>query len=108
MKYDKIQKLSIRIFMIFNRHAKVAMEEGYMRLSIEYTNPKSRLIICDTVADIEKEMDVHPEVIHRRLENDSGAFSIEFSGEDYICTRTSGEFIEKVLKALDIDKCDYE
>lgn len=94
--------------MIFNRHAKVQMEEGYMRLSIEYTNPKSRTIICDTVANIEKDMGVSPEVIHRRLEDDRGAFSIEFSGESYICTRTSGEFIEKVLKELDIDKCDYE
>lgn len=94
--------------MIFNRHAKVQMEEGYMRLSMEYTNPKSRTIICGTVANIEKDMGVSPEVIHRRLEDDRGAFSIEFSGESYICTRTSGEFIEKVLKELDIDKCDYE
>jgi hypothetical protein len=94
--------------MIFNRHAKVVMEEGYMRLSVEYTNPKSRSIIFDAIEHIERDMDVHPEVIHRRLENDSGAFSIEFSGEDYICTRTSGEFIERVLKDLDIDKCDRE
>jgi len=94
--------------MIFNRHAKVIMEEGYMRLSIEYTNPKSRLIICDTVDKIEKEMEVHPEVLHRRIDETKGAFSIEFSGEDYVCTRTSGDFIERVLKALDIEKCDFE
>jgi len=25
------------LLVIFNRHAKVVMEEGYMRLSIEYT-----------------------------------------------------------------------
>ena len=79
-----------------------------MRLSIEYTNPKSRLIICDTVDKIEKEMNVHPEVLHRRIDGDKGAFSIEFSGEDYICTRTAGEFIEKVLKELNIEKYDFE
>ena len=94
--------------MIFNRHAKVVMEDEYMRLSIEYTNPKSRLIICDAVSEIEKDVNVYPKVIHRRLENDSGAFSIEFSGEDYICTRTAGEFIERVLKDLDIEKCDFD
>jgi len=94
--------------MIHDRHAKVLMEEGYMRLSIEYTNPKSRTIICDAVAGIENEMGVNPEVIHRRLDGNRGAFSIEFSGEDYVCTRTSGEFIEKVLKELHIDKCDQE
>lgn len=94
--------------MIFNRHAKVVMEEGYMRLSIEYTNPKSRLIICDAVDKIEKDMDVHPEVLHRRIDEGKGAFSIEFSGEDYVCTRTSGEFIERVLKDLDIEKCDFD
>ncbi len=94
--------------MIFNRHAKVVMEEGYMRLSIEYTNPKSRLIICDTVDKIERDMNIHPEVIHRRLENGKGAYSIEFSGEDYVCTRTAGAFIERVLKDLDIKKCDFE
>jgi len=94
--------------VIFNRHAKVVMEEGYMRLSIEYTNPKSRLIICDTVDKIEKDMNVHPEVLHRRIDEEKGAFSIEFSGEDYVCTRTSGEFIERVLKDLDIEKCDFE
>ena len=51
-----------------------------MRLSIEYTNPKSRLIICDAVDKIEKDMDVHPEVLHRRIDEGKGAFSIEFSG----------------------------
>jgi len=63
--------------MIFNRHAKVVMEEGYMRLSVEYTNPKSRSIIFDAIEHIERDMDVHPEVIHRRLKKDSGAFSRE-------------------------------
>lgn len=94
--------------MIFNRHAKVVMEEGYMRLSIEYTNPASRAIIFNTIGAIEEKMGVHPEVIHRKISDEKGAFSVEFSGEDYICTRTSGEFIEKVLKELNIEKCDFD
>jgi len=93
--------------MIFNRHAKVHMEEGYMRLSIEYTNPKSRLIICDVVSKMEKKMDLHPEIIHRRVGEESGSFSIEFDGENYLAPREAGKFIDSVLEELDIDKCDY-
>jgi len=93
--------------MIFNRHAKVHMEEGYMRLSVEYTNPKSRLIICDTVDRIEKDMDVHPDVIHRRIGDENGSFSIEFDGNNYLSPRVAGEFIDRVLKDLNIEKCDH-
>jgi len=93
--------------MLHNRQASVMMEEGYMRMHIEYTNPESRSLICDTIGEVELEMDVHPEVIHRRLGKEGGTFSIEFFGETYICTRTSGDFIEKVLKKLDIEKCEY-
>ena len=93
--------------MLHNREATVIMEEGYMRIHIEYTNPESRSLICDAIGEIELEMDVHPEVLHRRLEKEGGTFSVEFSGETYICSRTSGEFIEKLLKRLDIQKCEY-
>jgi hypothetical protein len=93
--------------MLHNKEASVLMEEGYMRLHIEYTNPESRSLICDMIDQTEKEMDVHPEVLHRRMESKGGTFSIEFSGEDYICTRTSGTFIEKVLEKLNIKKCEY-
>ena len=94
--------------MLHNRCATVKMEEGYMRVSIEYTEPTCRSIICDTIGEVEKELDVYPEVIHRRVGKESGTFSVEFSGEDYICTRTSGEFIEKLLAKLDITQCDCE
>ncbi len=93
--------------MLHDKCASVTMEEGYMRMHIEYTNPSSRSIICDEIGVIEKEMDVYPEVIHRRINSDAGTFSVEFSGEEYICQRTSGEFIEAVLKKLDIKQCDY-
>jgi hypothetical protein len=93
--------------MLHDKEASVIMEEGYMRLHIEYTNPESRSLICDTIGNIEYEMDVHPEVLHRRLNKEGGTFSVEFSGEVYICSRTSGEFIDRLLKRLDIEKCEY-
>jgi len=93
--------------MLNDKCATVIMEEGYMRLHIEYTDPSSRSIICDEIGVIEKDMDVYPEVLHRRVSVDSGTFSVEFSGGEYFCQRTSGEFIEAVLKKLDIKKCDY-
>ena len=90
-----------------DKNAIVKMEEGYMRLSIAYTNPDSRSIICDTIGVVEKELDVYPEVFHKR-KDDYGTFSIEFTGDTYICSRTSGEFVESVLKKLDITECDHE
>jgi len=82
------------------------MEEGYMRIAIEYTNPASRSFICDEIGKVEEEMDLYPEVIHRRLTNTSGTFSVEFSGEEYICQRTAGEFAETVLKRIGVKECD--
>jgi hypothetical protein len=93
--------------VLHDKEASVIMEEGYMRIHIEYTNPSSRSLICDTIGDIEFEMDVHPEVLHRRVDREGGTFSVEFSGEVYICSRTSGEFIDRLLKRLDIKKCEY-
>jgi len=92
--------------MLHDKEASVLMEEGYMRVSIEYTQPDCRAIICDTIGEVEKDMDVYPEVIHRRVGEDSGTFSVEFSGDDYICSRTSGKFIENLLAKLEISKCD--
>ena len=94
--------------MLHDKCAIVKMEEGYMRMTIEYTDPSSRLVICNEIGKVEEEMNLYPEVIHRRLNETSGTFSIEFSGEEYICQRTSGEFIETILKKLNIKQCDYE
>lgn len=93
--------------MLHNRQASVMMEEGYIRIRIEYTNPESRSLICDTIGEVELELDVQPEVLHRRLGETGGTFSVEFSGETYISTRISGEFIDTLLKKLDIQKCEY-
>ena len=94
--------------MLKNRHASVKMEEGYMRVTIEYTESSCRTEICDTINDVEKELEVFPEVIHRRLEGDAGTFSVEFGGcEGYNEQRDSGTFIETLLEKLKIKKCDY-
>ena len=88
-----------------NRTATVQMEEGYMSLSIDYIEKSDRPSICDTIGDVEHELDIYPEVNHKRNKN-GGTFNIEFSEEVYIHSRTPGEFIEKVLHKLDISKCE--
>jgi len=93
--------------MINNRSASVKMEEGYMRLTIQYSEQSDRSLICDTVGKVEKVMDIYPEVIHRRLDDARGSFAIEFGGsDDYMCSRSCGEFIEETLKRLDITARD--
>ena len=92
--------------MLQDKCATIKMEEGYMRMTVEYTELSSRSIICDKIGEVEQEMKVFPEVIHRRLTDSTGAFNIEFSGEEYVCQRTAGEFAENVLKKLDIKECD--
>ena len=93
--------------MLHDKCATVKMEEGYMRMTIEYTEQSSRSVICDKIGEVEQEMDIYPEVLHRRISGDTGKFNIEFSGEGYVCQRTSGEFVEAVLKKLNIKKCDF-
>ncbi len=93
--------------MLQDKCATVKMEEGYMRMTIEYTKQSSRSVICDKIGEVEQEMDLYPEVLHRRLSDTTGAFNVEFSGEEYVCQRTSGEFIESILKKLDRKECDY-
>ncbi len=87
------------------RVANVRMEEAYMRLIIEYHNPVEKAEICRNVTLLEQKFDIYPEVIHRR-ENKKECFStVEFSGGDYICSRTCGDFIEELLKNLNIREC---
>ncbi len=88
------------------RVACVNMEEEYMRLQIDYSENEDRTIICSTIDEIERELDAHPEVIHKRDKNGGGTYFVEFSKEIYSHSRIPGEFIEKVLKALDIDHCE--
>jgi hypothetical protein len=88
------------------RIATVNMEEEYMRLQIDYTENEDRAIICNIIDEIERELDAHPEVIHKRDKVSGGTYYIEFSKEIYSHSRTPGEFIDKVLKKLNIDHCE--
>ena len=89
------------------RIARVEMEEEYMRLIIDYTQTEDRTTICSNIDAIERELDVHPEVIHNRdKEHDGGTYYIEFSKDIYTNTRIPGDFFNKLLKDLEIEKCE--
>ena len=93
--------------MLNNRSASVKMEEGYMRVTIQYSESDDRSVICDTIGEVEKDLDLFPEVVHRRKDATCGSFSVEFGGnEDYLCTRTCGQFVETLLKKLHITACN--
>jgi hypothetical protein len=90
-----------------SRNTIVKMEEGYMRVSIQYTIPEDRKIIWEMIEKVEKEMDMYPEIFHKRENENLGTFSVEFCGDDYLRdSRESGEFINLLLKKLDITECD--
>ena len=83
--------------------ADVKMEEGYMRMSIEYNNDVSRDKIQDAITKVERSMGVNPDVVRRAISEDAGNFSVEFGFDS--CQRTAGEFCEAVMKELGINKC---
>lgn len=87
------------------RVAVVSMEEEYMRLQIDYADSEDRTIICSTIDQVEKELDIYPEVMHKRNEQ-GGTYYIEFEKELYTTSRLPGEFIEKLLKDLHIERCE--
>ncbi len=84
--------------------ADVKMEEGYMRMSIEFNNDESRNKISDAISITEKEMKIYPSVIRRNLDEHSGNFSVEFGTEE-MNGRDSGDFCEAVMKKLGINNC---
>ena len=88
-----------------NIAAIVRMEEGYMRLTLEYVDHTFKTEICKNIAETEKSLDIYPEVLHRRDNQKKWFTSVEFSGDEYTCNRTCGEFIEKVVDKLGIKEC---
>jgi len=90
------------------RTAIVRMEEGYMRLTLEYDNPSLKTEICKYVGEAEKDLEIYPEVLHRRDSEKKCFTSIEFSGDDYICSRACGDFIEIVVAGLGIEACNQD
>ena len=92
-----------------NISASVSMEEEYMRVSVKYFDGSLRTYVCETIAEVEDELGVHPEVIHRRLNENAGGFSVEFDAHDhhdYDENRDSGAFVERLLDRLGITECD--
>ena len=81
----------------------VKMEEGYMRMSIEYNNDASKRAIQDAISKVEKDTGVFPSVIRRSVSQTAGNFSVEFEYDS--CQRTAGDFYELVIKELGIDNC---
>ena len=88
------------------KNAILRMEENYMRLTIEYSDPNYKNEICKNITLLENNLKVYPEVIHRKDREDDFFTSIEFSGDTYICDRTCGEFLEGLLEKLNIKNCD--
>ena len=83
--------------------ADIKMEEGYMRMSIEYNNENSKKAIEQAISEAEKEMELFPDVTRRAIDIHSGNFSVEFGVEGI--PRDAGDFCELVLKKLHIDHC---
>lgn len=83
--------------------ADVKMEEGYMRMSVEYNNDTSRDKIQDAITKVERQMGVNPDVVRRAISDTAGNYSVEFGYDS--CQRTAGDFCEAVMKELGISKC---
>ena len=84
--------------------ANVMMEEGYMRMSVEFDNANDRNKIESAIAKQEKEMSLNPSVLRRNISDDAGNFSIEFHVEAN--PRDAGAFFEAVMKECGIGKCE--
>jgi len=83
--------------------ADMKMEEGYMRMSIEYNNENSKTKIQKAISKIEKQMQVYPSVLRKAINEDAGNFSIEFETDNV--TREGGNFCNAVMKELNISEC---
>jgi len=94
--------------MSCNKTAVVRMEEGYMRLTIQYDDHAYKPQICKDIVELEKKLDIYPEVIHRRDSESKWSCSVEFSGDEYICSRTCGNFIETLIHDLGIEHCEND
>lgn len=83
--------------------ADVKMEEGYMRMSVEYNNDESKKKIQAAIGIVEKKMQIFPSVIRRAIDDSAGNFSIEFETEGI--GREAGEFCETLMHELGLSKC---
>lgn len=92
--------------MSHNTKACVRMEEGYMRATINYDDLEYASTVKKAIESVENALKIYPEVIQRKDSSSTGYLTVEFSGEEYIRSRNSGEFIQQLLKELDISECE--
>ncbi len=87
-----------------NKCAMVRMEEMYVRATIDYATAEFREQIQKAIQQVIQETGLEPDIVERKVSKDCGNFALEFehNGE----SRDAGNFIEKVLKILGIDKCE--
>ncbi len=86
--------------------AHVRMEERYAGLALVCGCEKElQEEILQVIEEVKKEMDLHPTVFDNpdKQNPEKEGFYIEFD-DDY--DREAGQFFEKVLKKLKIDKCE--
>ncbi|HHH20098.1 MAG TPA: hypothetical protein ENK86_06285 [Campylobacterales bacterium] len=91
--------------MSVNKTANIRMEEGYMRATIQYDESAYKAEICKAISELEGALKIYPEVIHRYDNETKGFSTVEFSGDDYVCDRTCGKFIQDLLCKLEIGEC---
>ncbi len=88
--------------------AYVRMEERYEGLNILFEpNDETKRAVIDVIEEVKEEMDLTP-FIFEKISNDRKdiqAIYIEFHDDVH---RTGGDFFEKVLRKLNIDKCEDE
>ena len=85
-----------------NMCADMKMEEGYMRMSIEFDNANSKDQILSAITTAEQNIEANPDILVREVDNFIGNISVEFFVEGV--TREAGDFCESVLQSLNI-KC---
>lgn len=83
--------------------ADVKMEEGYMRMSIEYNNDISKKKIQNAIGVVEKKLQIFPDVTRRAISDTAGNFSVEFGVEGI--HRDAGDFCEELMNELGISSC---
>lgn len=86
--------------------ANVRMEERYAGMSLACgCDEVLKQEIINVIDEVKKEMDVNPTIFDNPNKDfpEKEGFYIEFD-DDY--DRTAGEFFEKVLRKLKIDKCE--
>jgi len=88
--------------------AYVRMEERYEGLNILFeTSQETKDFVIDTIEDVKKELELTP-FVFEKISNDREdiqAIYIEFHDDVH---RTGGDFFERVLRKLEIDKCEDE